>query len=164
MSFFYTLSSLLIAFGHLFILLQERELDGAGDNYFFSSGDLGLNPIKTSSPQAADLFLKTSGFSFDDSVPSTPLFSSSSSPQRPKDWLENAFDFSRFDSFSTHDSVSLPAQEAQPPVRFDSVRSSADFDHGFPAFDDSDPFGSGPFKTSSESQTPRKGSDNWSAF
>lgn len=143
---------------------EERELDGAGDNYFFSSGDLGLNPIKTSSPQAADLFQKTSGFSFDDSVPSTPLFSSSNSPQRPKDWLENAFDFSRFDSFSTHDSVSLPAREAQPPVRFDSVRSSADFDHGFPAFDDSDPFGSGPFRTSSENQTPRKGSDNWSAF
>ncbi|XP_039688591.1 uncharacterized protein [Medicago truncatula] len=42
-------------------LLRERELDGAGDNYFFSSGDLGLNRIKTSSPQAGDLFLKTSG-------------------------------------------------------------------------------------------------------
>ncbi|XP_024631099.1 uncharacterized calcium-binding protein C800.10c isoform X1 [Medicago truncatula] len=40
---------------------EERELDGAGDNYFFSSGDLGLNRIKTSSPQAGDLFLKTSG-------------------------------------------------------------------------------------------------------
>ncbi|WJX65149.1 hypothetical protein P8452_49841 [Trifolium repens] len=144
------------------ITKEERDLDGAGDNYFFSSGDLGLNPIKTASPQAGDPFQKTSGFSFDDSVPSTPLFSSSSSPQRPKDWLENAFDFSRYDSFSTNDSVSLPAREA--PVRFDSVRSSADFDHGFPAFDDTDPFGSGPFRTSSESQTPRKGSDNWSAF
>jgi hypothetical protein len=164
MSFFYTLSNLLIAFGHFvfYFLLQERDLDGAGDNYFFSSGDLGLNPIKTASPQAGDPFQKTSGFSFDDSVPSTPLFSSSSSPQRPKDWLENAFDFSRYDSFSTNDSVSLPAREA--PVRFDSVHSSADFDHGFPAFDDTDPFGSGPFRTSSESQTPRKGSDNWSAF
>ncbi|XP_004491645.1 uncharacterized protein [Cicer arietinum] len=156
---------------------EERDLDGAGDNYFFSSGDLGLNPIKTASPQAGDLFQKTGGFSFDDSVPSTPLFSSSTSPQRPKDWLENAFDFSRFDSFGTHDSVSLPARETsrfdsfgthdsapEAPVRFDSVRSSVDFDHGFPAFDDSDPFGSGPFRTSSESQTPRRGSDNWSAF
>lgn len=160
-----------------FNFLQERDLDGAGDNYFFSSGDLGLNPIKTASPQAGDLFQKTGGFSFDDSVPSTPLFSSSTSPQRPKDWLENAFDFSRFDSFGTHDSVSLPARETsrfdsfgthdsapEAPVRFDSVRSSVDFDHGFPAFDDSDPFGSGPFRTSSESQTPRRGSDNWSAF
>jgi len=76
--------------------------------------------------------------------------------------LENTFDFSRFDAFSTHDSVSLPAREAQPPVRFDYVRSSAGFDHGFLAFDDSDPFGSRPFRTSSESQ--RKGYDNWSAF
>lgn len=162
-----------------YFLLQERDLDGAGDNYFFGSGDLGLNPIKTASPHAGGPFQKTSGFSFDDSVPSTPLFSSGSSPQKPKDWLENAFDFSRFDSFSTHDSASLPAREApvrfdsfsihdsaslpagEAPVRFDSVRNSVDYDHGFPAFDDSDPFGSGPFRTSLESQTPKRGSDHW---
>ncbi|XP_027329528.1 epidermal growth factor receptor substrate 15-like 1 isoform X2 [Abrus precatorius] len=144
---------------------EDRDLDRAGDNYFFGSGELGLNPIKTGSPQAGDLFQRSSGFSFDDSVPSTPLFSSSSSPHRPKEWLETAFDnYSRFDSFRTHDSVSLPARET--PKRFDSVHSSADFDHvhGFPAFDDSDPFGSGPFRTSSDSQTPKRGSDNWSAF
>ncbi|KHN29882.1 epidermal growth factor receptor substrate 15-like 1 [Glycine soja] len=143
---------------------EERELDRAGNNYFFDSGELGLNPIKTGSPQAGDPFQRSSGFSFDDSVPSTPLFSSSSSPQRPKEWLETAFDFSRFDSFRTHDSVPLPARETTE--QFDSVRNSADFDHahGFPAFDDSDPFGSGPFRTSSDNQTPRRGSDNWSAF
>lgn len=28
----------------LYFLLQETDLDGAGDNYFFSSGDLPLNP------------------------------------------------------------------------------------------------------------------------
>ncbi|CAL5190902.1 unnamed protein product [Lathyrus oleraceus] len=157
----------------------EKDLDGAGDNYFFGSGDLGLNPIKTASAQAGGPFQKTSGFSFDDSVPSTPLFSSGSSPQKPKDWLENAFDFSRFDSFSTHDSASLPAREApvrfdsfsthdsaslparETPVRFDSVRNSVDYDHGFPAFDDSDPFGSGPFRTSFDNQTPKRGSDHW---
>ncbi|KAJ1415631.1 EH domain [Sesbania bispinosa] len=147
------------------ITKEERDLDRAGDDYFFGSGELGLNPIKTASPQAGDFFPKSSGFSFDDSVPSTPLFSSSNSPQRPKEWLETAFDnFSRFDSFGTHDSASLPVRETL--ARFDSVRSSTDFDnvHGFPAFDDSDPFGSGPFRTSSESQTPRRGSDNWSAF
>lgn len=155
--------SVMIPFGHLF--LQERDLGSAGDNYFFGSGELGLNPIKTASPRAGDFFQKSSGFSFDDSVPSTPLFSSSSSPQRPKEWLETAFDnLSRFDSFRTHDSVSLPAGETL--ARFDSIRSSVDYDHGhgFPAFDDSDPFGSGPFRTSSESQTPRRGSDSWSAF
>ncbi|CAJ1971646.1 unnamed protein product [Sphenostylis stenocarpa] len=143
---------------------EERDFEGAGDNYFFDSGELGLNPIKTGSPQVGDLFQRNTGFSFDDSVPSTPLFSSSSSPQRPKEWLESAFDFSRFDSFRTHDSVSLPARETTE--QFDSVRNSVDFDHvhGFPAFDDSDPFGSGPFRTSSDSQTPRRGSDTWSAF
>lgn len=152
-------SSLLITFGKLF--LQERDHDRAGDSYFFDSGELGLDPIKTGSPQAGDFFQRSN---FDDSVPSTPLFSSSSSPQRPKDWLENAFDFSRYDSFRTHDSVSLPSRETTE--QFDSVRNSADFDHvhGFPAFDDSDPFGSGLFRTSSDSQTPRRGSDNWSAF
>ncbi|OIW16468.1 hypothetical protein TanjilG_19184 [Lupinus angustifolius] len=144
---------------------EERALDKGGDNYFFDSGELGLNPIKTGSSQVGDLFPKSSGFGFDDSVPSTPLFSSSSSPQRPKEWSETAFDsFSRFDSFKTHDSSFSTTWEAAQ--QFDSVRGSTDFDkvHGFPAFDDPDPFGSGPFKTSSESQTPRKGSDNWRAF
>ncbi|RDX72134.1 hypothetical protein CR513_48424, partial [Mucuna pruriens] len=135
---------------------EERDLDRAGDNYFFDSGELGLNPIRTGSPQAGDVFQRGSGFRFDDSVPSTPLFSSSSSPQRPKEWLETAFDFSRFDSFRTHDSVSLPARETTEP--FDSARNSADFDHvhGFPAFDDSDPFGSGPFRTSSDRRLQAK--------
>ncbi|KAG2390619.1 hypothetical protein LR48_Vigan338s001400 [Vigna angularis] len=143
---------------------EERDFEGAGDNYFFDSGELGLNPIKTGSPQVGDPVQRNSGFNFDDSVPSTPLFNSSSSPQRPKEWLETAFDFSRFDSFRTHDSVPLPAREATE--QFDSVRNSVDFDHvhGFPAFDDSDLFGSGPFRTSSDSQTPRKESDSWSAF
>ncbi|KAK7299784.1 hypothetical protein RJT34_10611 [Clitoria ternatea] len=142
------------------ITKEEGDHDRAGEDYFFGSGDLGLNPIKTSSPQAGDLFQRSSGF-FDESVPSTPLFGSSSSPQRPKEWLETSFD-SFSDSFRRHDSLSLPARET--PERFDLVRSSADFDHGFPAFDDSDPFGSGPFRTSTDSQTPRRGSDNWSAF
>ncbi|QCE01905.1 epidermal growth factor receptor substrate 15 [Vigna unguiculata] len=144
---------------------EERDFEGAGDNYFFDSGELGLNPIKTGSPRVGDPFQRNSGFSFDDSVPSTPLFNSSSSPQRPKEWLENAFDFSRFDSFRTHDSVSLPAR-GEATEHFDSVRNSVDFDHvhGFPAFDDSDPFGSGPFRTSTDSQTPRRESDSWSAF
>lgn len=51
-------------------------------------------------------------------------------------------------------------------TRFDSINSTRSYDHsrGF-SFDDSDPFGSsGPFKVSSDSQNPRKGSENWSAF
>lgn len=49
-------------------------------------------------------------------------------------------------------------------ARFDSIRSTTDYGGGFQSFDDTDPFGStGPFK-SQESQTPRRSSDNWSAF
>ncbi|KAA8547600.1 hypothetical protein F0562_004029 [Nyssa sinensis] len=78
--------------------------------------------------------------------------------------------FSRFDSFrSTKDSDSshgfFPAPDSL--TRFDSIRSTrdADYSHGFPSFDDTDPFGSsGPFKTSLESQTPRRDSDIWRAF
>lgn len=137
---------------------QERN----GENYFFGSGDFGLNPIRTESPQAGGLFQKKSAFSFDDSAPSTPLFSSSNSPHK-YDASGPSFDsFSRFDSFRTHDTGLFATRD--PVARFDSMRSSRDFDqgHGFPSFDDSDPFGSGPFRTSLDSQTPRKSSDNWS--
>ncbi|WMV14556.1 hypothetical protein MTR67_007941 [Solanum verrucosum] len=78
--------------------------------------------------------------------------------------------FARFDSFrSTADSDynfgAFPARESLS--RFDSIRSSRDSDygHGFPSFDDADPFGSHePFKTSAENQTPKRDSDNWKAF
>ena len=127
--------------------------------------NFGLDPIRTESPQAGGFFQKKSAFSFDDSVPSTPLFSSSSSPHK-YDGAGPSFDnFSRFDSFSsTQDSGFFAPRETV--ARFDSTRSSRDFDqgHGFPSFDDSDPFGSGPFRTSLENQTPRRTSDNWSAF
>ncbi|XP_015971900.1 uncharacterized protein LOC107495307 [Arachis duranensis] len=136
---------------------QGRDVEGVGDDYFFGSGDLGFGTIKTGSEQGGDPFPKSGAFSFDDSVPNSPLFSSGNSPQRPKEWLESGFDsVSRFDSFRAQDSSTLPAQ-------FDSGRSSMDFDHvrGFSAFDDSDAFGSGsgfgsePFRTSSEKQNPR---------
>lgn len=78
--------------------------------------------------------------------------------------------FARFDSFrSTADSDynfgAFPARESLS--RFDSIRSSRDsnYGHGFPSFDDADPFGShDPFKTSAENQTPKRDSDNWKAF
>ncbi|KAE8695870.1 Kinase superfamily protein isoform 1 [Hibiscus syriacus] len=68
---------------------------------------------------------------------------------------------SRFDSFNSRD------QPDKSLTRFDSVGSTAGFDHSreFASFDDNDPFGStGPFRTSLESQTLRRDSDKWSAF
>ncbi|XP_028768099.1 actin cytoskeleton-regulatory complex protein PAN1 isoform X2 [Neltuma alba] len=142
---------------------KDPDLDRARDNFFHPEG-LGLNLIKTGSPQADDPQPKSSRFRFDDSVPSTPLFSSGTSPQRSREWSEPAFDNPGFDSFSTHDSGFLHSRDTL--VRSDSVRSRGDFDQGrsFPAFDDSGPFGSGPFRPSSESQTPRRDSESWSAF
>ncbi|OIT06327.1 PREDICTED: actin cytoskeleton-regulatory complex protein pan1-like [Nicotiana attenuata] len=78
--------------------------------------------------------------------------------------------FARFDSFrSTADSDYNFGQF--PPraslTRFDSISSTRDTDHGhgFPSLDDADPFGSNdPFKTSVESQAPRRDSDSWKAF
>ncbi|KAL9269683.1 putative calcium-binding protein [Drosera capensis] len=83
--------------------------------------------------------------------------------------------FARFDSinssrgeaFSRFDSTSSSRGEAFE--RFDTASSSRsiNFDNssrGF-SFDDADPFGSsGPFKISTEAQTPRKGSEGWSSF
>lgn len=174
---------LYIAIGLTIFSIQDTEHERQTNDYFFGSGELGLNPIKTESPQPDGFYQKRSPF-FDDSVPSTPLYSSGYSP-RYSQGSERAFDsFSRFDSFSTQDSGFFQPRETlsrfdsmrsnndfdhgrETFARFDSMRSTKDFDHGhgFPSFDDSDPFGSGgPFKTSLESQTPRRGSDNWSAF
>ncbi|CAA2989507.1 epidermal growth factor receptor substrate 15-like 1 isoform X1 [Olea europaea subsp. europaea] len=74
----------------------------------------------------------------------------------------------RFDSFrSTADSEYGLFPPRDSFTRFDSMRSTKDseYGHGFPSFDDSDPFGSNdPFKTSQEAQTPRRDSDSWKAF
>ena len=134
------------------------------ENYFFGD-EFDLKPIRTESSQASGSFPKKSTFTFDDSVPSTPLYSISNSPWRFNEGSVHSFDpFSRFDSFKSHDSGFFQPRETL--ARFDSMRSTADYDHGhgFPSSDDSDPFGTGPFKTSLDSQTPRRGSDNWSAF
>lgn len=139
---------------------QERHTE----NYFFGD-EFDLKPIRTEVSQASGSFPKKSTF-FDDSVPSTPLYSLSGSPSRFNEGSERSFDpFSRFDSFKSHDSGFLPPQR-ETFARFDSMRSTADYDHGqgFLSHEESDPFGTGPFKTSLDSQTPRRGSDNWSAF
>ncbi|XP_058090584.1 uncharacterized protein LOC131237000 [Magnolia sinica] len=145
--------------------VQPKELDHErNENSFFGSGDLGLNPIRTDSQNADGMFLKRSTI-FADSVPGTPLFNTNSPPRYSEGSEDHSFDnFSRFDSFSMHDSGFFPPRENL--ARFDSIRSTRDSDHsqGFSSFDDADPFGSnGPFKTS-QSQTQRRGSDSWSAF
>eukprot|EP00262_Sarcandra_glabra_P009990 TRINITY_DN2483_c0_g1_i1.p1 TRINITY_DN2483_c0_g1~~TRINITY_DN2483_c0_g1_i1.p1 ORF type:complete len:1057 (-),score=232.20 TRINITY_DN2483_c0_g1_i1:85-3255(-) len=146
---------------------KESDHERNRQNSFFGSGDLDLNPIRTDSPNSDTMFQKKekSPFSFADSVPGTPHFSTGFSPRYSAGSEElPSFDtLSRFDSFSVNDTGLFPPRDTL--ARFDSVRST-NFDHSreFPTFDDADPFGSsGPFK-SLDSQTSRRGSDNWSAF
>ncbi|RXH97797.1 hypothetical protein DVH24_010122, partial [Malus domestica] len=144
---------------------KDMDQESNKDHYFSGPGEFGLNPIRTGSSQGGGFSQKSRPFTFDDSVPSTPLsaFNSGYSPPRYKDSSEPSFDtFSRFDSFrSTQDTGFFPQPEALG--RFDSMRSSRDFDqgNGFPTFDDiPDPFGSSaPFRSSLDSQTPRRDSD-----
>ncbi|KAM5573883.1 actin cytoskeleton-regulatory complex protein PAN1 [Rosa sericea] len=71
------------------------------------------------------------------------------------------FGHSRFDSISS----SKDFGQSHDLTRFDSTNSTKDFGQSTYSFDDTDPFGSsGPFKVTSESQNPKKGSDNWNAF
>ncbi|XP_050145654.1 uncharacterized protein LOC126621284 isoform X6 [Malus sylvestris] len=144
---------------------KDMDLESNKDHYFSGPGEFGLNPIRTGSSQGGGFSQKSRPFTFDDSVPSTPLsaFNSGYSPPRYKDSSEPSFDtFSRYDSFrSTQDTGFFPQPETLG--RFDSMRSSRDFDqgNGFPTFDDiPDPFGSSaPFRSSLDSQTPRRDSD-----
>ncbi|XP_021713622.1 actin cytoskeleton-regulatory complex protein PAN1-like [Chenopodium quinoa] len=131
----------------------------------------------------ADGFLPKQSI-FADSVPSTPLYESSYSPQKFGEGLERGLNFSRFDSFRSSDSGFQPQeklsrfdsmrstgdfdshddrsfQQRDTFSRFDSMRSNNDFDYGdrSSSFDDSDAFGSGPFKSSFGSETPRGDSD-----
>ncbi|CAK7346013.1 unnamed protein product [Dovyalis caffra] len=129
---------------------------------FFGSDDFGLKPIRTESTSTGNTFQKKSIF-FEESVAGSPMSRFGNSPRYSEagDHFDN---FSRFDSFSMTEGGFSPREKLS---RFDSINSSKDFGHSraFSSFDDSDPFGSsGPFKVSSDNQTPKKSSDNWSSF
>ncbi|KAD7479145.1 hypothetical protein R6Q59_008047 [Mikania micrantha] len=128
---------------------------------------------------------------FADSVPSTPMFDSpegrsfnnfsrfdsfhstaQDSESEPNPGFFPSQSFTRFDSMHSSADSDFGHSLFQPRESFSRVESmrntndSSDFNHGFPSFDDADPFGShGPFKTSFESETPRRDSvDGWKAF
>ncbi|GLT82518.1 hypothetical protein SLE2022_008830 [Rubroshorea leprosula] len=139
------------------------------DNLFKGKASSIFADSVPSTPAHPDnLFKGSSSSIFADSIPGTPAYSFGNSQRGFGEGSdEHSFDsFSRFDSFNTHDSG---FSQGPSLARFDSVRSSSDYDQGhghrFPSFDDADPFGStGPFRTTLESQTPRKDTNNWSAF
>ncbi|KAF5455621.1 hypothetical protein F2P56_025179 [Juglans regia] len=148
----------------------------------FGSSDFDVKPVRTGSSHAESIFPTKSPFMFEDSVPGTPTSKFGNSP-RYSEAGDHFFDNStRFDSFSMHDGGFSPRERftrfdsmssskdfgygGDRLTRFDSMSSTKDFSHsGASTFDDTDPFGSsGPFRVSSENQTPKRSSDNWSAF
>eukprot|EP00252_Welwitschia_mirabilis_P016443 TRINITY_DN3627_c0_g3_i1.p1 TRINITY_DN3627_c0_g3~~TRINITY_DN3627_c0_g3_i1.p1 ORF type:complete len:1049 (+),score=297.10 TRINITY_DN3627_c0_g3_i1:362-3508(+) len=116
-------------------------------------------PIRTTQPVS---------FSFDNSVPSTPIVNSLSPGRHSNagsfDDHSSQFDsFARFDSLNPRDSGVFSTHD--PFVSFDSFKAKDDgHSRPFASFDDSDPFGSsGPF--SAGVHTPKhKSADAWSAF
>ncbi|KAL8160628.1 hypothetical protein V2J09_002165 [Rumex salicifolius] len=134
---------------------------GIEDDHLFGLGSsLSLNPIKTGTKFGESNFLKKGSSIFADSVPGTP-FSSSFSPEKLNEGPEHLPSFSRFDSFRSTDSGLQPRETLS---RFDSMRST-DYESGkgFPTFDDSDTFGSGPFISALGSETPRTEVDAFGA-
>lgn len=120
------------------------------EKYFFGSNDFSASPDKNGSPQADSSFQKNNFFTFEDSVPGSPLSKAGNSPRYSVESRDPFDTFSRYDSFSTHDQGSSPRRDNF--TRFDSMSSTSGFDHTSNySFDDSDPFGSsGPFKVSSD--------------
>ncbi|XP_021601726.1 epidermal growth factor receptor substrate 15 isoform X2 [Manihot esculenta] len=141
---------------------STKDSDSDKHRDFFGTGDFGVKPIRTESPSSESIFQKKSPF-FEDSVAGSPVSRFGNSPRYSE--AGDSFDnFSRFDSFSMQESGFSPGEKL---TRFDSISSTKDYGHSraFSSFDDADPFGSsGPFKVSSDNQTPKSGSGSWNAF
>ncbi|MED6119238.1 hypothetical protein PIB30_117472 [Stylosanthes scabra] len=129
--------------------------DSDGD--FFKSDDFGINPIRTGSTHADGMFQTKSPFTFDDSVPATPLSKFSNSPRYRNTTFDDSvpatplskfgnspryseagdfFETSRFDSFSMHDGGFSPQPEGF--TRFDSFSGNKDFGYSGENFSRSD--------------------------
>jgi epidermal growth factor receptor substrate 15 len=139
--------------------MQETDHRGDTHNSFFGS--------EVGSPSGASAFgLKRSSF-FDDSVPSTPVYTSGFSPKFSEIRDDSSsYNFGRFDSFRSQDSGfpqesrfsrfdSISSSKGENVTGFDTGNSSRNFGR-FDSFDDADPFGSsGPFKASGSRSPPK---------
>uniref|UniRef100_A0A804PDS2 Calcium-binding EF hand family protein n=1 Tax=Zea mays TaxID=4577 RepID=A0A804PDS2_MAIZE len=138
-------------------------------------------PSRAESPTASSMYGKEQKGFFDSSVPSTPMYNSSFTP-RYSEAGDDSFDtMSQYSSFGMHESNSFGQRDSLSRfdsfssnadnggndtfARFDSMKSSNYNSRGY-SFDDEDPFGTGPFKsTETTSHSPTKhGTDTWSAF
>ncbi|KAK7351813.1 hypothetical protein VNO77_11527 [Canavalia gladiata] len=155
----------------------------AGDHFFdmsrfdsFSMHESGYSPQPErltrfdSISSSNDFGYNNEKFSRFDSISGSKDFGYSNEKFTRFDSISSSRDFgynperlTRFDSMSSSKDFGFGRQGH---ARFDSISSTKDFGHsGQFSFDDSDPFGSsGPFKVTSENQSPKKGADSWSAF
>ncbi|KAF7062149.1 hypothetical protein CFC21_068784 [Triticum aestivum] len=137
-----------------------------GSNSFFGSDDFNVDPVRVGSPSGASAYGKKSTF-FDDSVPSSPAYTSGFSPKFGESRDDSSsYNFGRFDSFRSQDSAvpqesrfsrfdSVSSSKGEGAAEFDSSNSSRNFGR-FDSFDEADPFGStGPFKASGARSPPK---------
>lgn len=109
-----------------FNTMHPKDADIEGHKDMFGSSDFGLNPVRTGPSHAESTFQTKSPFTFEDSVPGTPMSKFGNSP-RFSEAGDHFFDqSSRFDSFSMHDGGFSPRGFS----RFDSINSSKDFGYG----------------------------------
>ncbi|KAL5557705.1 hypothetical protein UlMin_033916 [Ulmus minor] len=108
---------------------KTKDSDSEKHGDFFGSDNFGINPVRTGSPHGDGTFQRKSPFSFDDSVPGTPLSRFGNSP-RYSEAGDHYFDnFSGFDSYSMHDGAGGFGSQPERFTRFDSMNSSTDFGH-----------------------------------
>ncbi|KAK7815432.1 eh domain-containing protein 2 [Quercus suber] len=103
---------------------HTKDSDTEKHKDIFGSNDFGVSPVRTGFSHTESTFQTKSPFSFEDSVPGTPMSKFSNSP-RYSDVGDHFFDnSSRFDSFSMHDGGFSPRDKF---TRFDSMNSTKDF-------------------------------------
>ncbi|KAL2522025.1 intersectin-1 [Forsythia ovata] len=116
----------MVALAYLFeIIVQDADYERHRESSLFISDGWVINPIRTGST-GTEAMLPKQGPLFD-SVPSTPMYSSSNSPRRFDEGSEEhySFDsFSRFDSFNMNETC--PFSSRPSFSRFDSMRSTRD--------------------------------------
>ncbi|KAL5209869.1 hypothetical protein ABZP36_005492 [Zizania latifolia] len=147
---------------------NESDHHGSTHNSFFGSDDFSVNPVRVGSPSGASVYGKKKSSFFDDSVPSSPAYTSGFSPKfgESRD-NSSSYNFGRFDSFRSQESGIFPQEsrfsrfdsisssKGENVTGFDSVNSSKKIGR-FDSFDDADPFGSsGPFKASGSRSPPK---------
>ncbi|XP_006651005.1 epidermal growth factor receptor substrate 15-like [Oryza brachyantha] len=147
---------------------NESDHHGSTHNSFFGSDDFGVTPISVGSPGGASVYGRKKSSFFDDSVPSSPAYTSGFSPKFSESRDDSSsYNFGKFDSFRSQESGFFPQEsrfsrfdsinssKGENVTGFDSPKSSRNFGR-FDSFDDADPFGSsGPFKASGSRSPPK---------